>query len=94
MSDTLIPLAYKERDVTLRGGEGDEEYESDVKYWMAFYEGQGLHDASWRSSFGGNIYKHNGSHGCVNIPLDKAEALYDMVEVGTPVVMFYGEDNN
>ncbi len=61
-------------------------YESFVKYWMA-YDGRsyGLHDASWRRKFGGQIYKTNGSHGCVNMPTDKAKKLYSMIEVGTPV---------
>lgn len=61
-------------------------YKSFVKYWMA-YDGRsyGLHDASWRSKFGGNIYKTNGSHGCVNLPTDMAAKLFSMIEVGTPV---------
>lgn len=59
-----------------------------VDRWMRFTSGGcGLHDASWRSSFGGDIYKTNGSHGCVNLPHDTAIALYDMVCVGTPVVV-------
>ena len=45
----------------------------------------GMHDATWRWRFGGNIYTYDPSHGCVNMPLDKAEDLYYMVEIGTPV---------
>ena len=45
----------------------------------------GLHDASWRSRFGGNIYTYNGSHGCVNMPRSEVSKLYNMVEIGTPV---------
>lgn len=61
-----------------------------VNYWMRFTDGSiGLHDASWRSSFGGNIYQTNGSHGCVNLPPDVAATLYSMVTVGTPVVVHY-----
>ncbi len=56
-----------------------------VDRWMRFCGGCGIHDATWRKSFGGNIYKTNGSHGCVNIPHDQALALYNMVGVGTPV---------
>ena len=52
---------------------------------MRFCGGCGIHDATWRKSFGGNIYQTNGSHGCVNIPHDQALALYNMVGVGTPV---------
>jgi len=57
-----------------------------VNRWMRFTEDScGLHDASWRSSFGGEIYKTNGSHGCVNLPKDSAYELYDYVKVGTTV---------
>ena len=84
-----FPLAYKERGVTLKGGEGDEEYESDVEYWMPFYEGQGLHDAPWRSSFGGSIYKHNGSHGCVNLPPSVAKTIYENIDIGTAIILYY-----
>lgn len=59
-----------------------------VNYWMRFTDGAiGLHDANWRSSFGGTIYQTNGSHGCVNLPAQNAAALYSMVTIGTPVVV-------
>ena len=64
------------------------EYISYVKYWMPFINnGYALHDADWRSSFGGDIYVNDGSHGCVNLPPDKAKELYGMVGVGTVVVV-------
>lgn len=75
----------KQRNRTLRG----ENYASFVKYWMPVVKNIGLHDASWRKEFGGEIYKKNGSHGCINLPPGVTKELYDMVEVGTPVVMFY-----
>ena len=49
----------------------------------------GIHDASWRKEFGREIYLTDGSHGCINTPLEKVRELYDMVEIGTPVIMFY-----
>lgn len=59
-----------------------------VDRWMRFTSDScGLHDASWRRKFGGNIYLSNGSHGCVNLPKDVAYTLYDMVTVGTPVIV-------
>ena len=58
-----------------------------VNRWMRFSGNCGIHDASWRKSFGGNIYMHNGSHGCVNIPSDKANQLYSMVGIGTMVIV-------
>ena len=58
-----------------------------VDYWMPFYAGCGLHDATWRKNFGGEIYKTNGSHGCVNLPHDVAEQLFNMIDVGTVVIV-------
>lgn len=62
-------------------------YKSWVNYWMPFHGGQGLHDATWRGAFGGNIYTYGGSHGCVNLPLDVAAKLYSLVHVGMPVIV-------
>ena len=76
----------KARNVTLKGAD----YESFVNYWIAFKgSAYGIHDASWRSNFGGNIYKYNGSHGCVNVPYYKVQQLYNMVDIGTPVYIYY-----
>lgn len=75
----------KQKNRTLRGPG----YATPVKYWMPVKGNIGIHDAGWRSEFGGSIYEKNGSHGCVNTPTDKMAELYDMVEIGTPVVMFY-----
>ncbi len=58
-----------------------------VDYWMPFNGAIGLHDASWRSNFGGNIYKTGGSHGCVNIPKDVAAYIFERVSVGTTVIV-------
>lgn len=75
----------KARNAILKG----KNYRTFVNYWVAVYGGIGLHDATWRSEFGGEIYKNNGSHGCVNTPLEEMEKLYDMLEVGMPVVIHY-----
>lgn len=75
----------KQRNRVLRGAN----YATPVKYWMPVKGSVGIHDADWRREFGGEIYKKNGSHGCVNTPPEVMAELYDMVEVGTPVVMFY-----
>ena len=63
-------------------------YASPVNWWCPFNGGQGLHDAPWRGAFGGNIYLTNGSHGCVNIPVDKMQEIYDTVSIGTAVVVY------
>lgn len=49
----------------------------------------GIHDADWRREFGGEIYRTNGSHGCINTPPEVMSELYELVEIGTPVVTFY-----
>lgn len=67
-------------------------YASHVNYWMPVKGGVGIHDALWRDEFGGEIYKKEGSHGCINLPLEAAEELYGMIEVGVPVVMYYEEE--
>lgn len=64
-------------------------YDVKVNYWMPFVYGQGLHDASWQSSFGGNRYKTGaGSHGCVNLPTDQAALIYNTIESGYPIILY------
>ena len=62
-------------------------YDDVVNYWMPFYLGYGLHDASWRSIYGTQDYGVVGSHGCVNIPLNETVILYNWAEVGTKVIL-------
>ena len=78
-------LDWKRKDFVLRG----EGYAAPVSFWMPFNGGIGLHDASWRSSFGGSIYKNNGSHGCVNMPYSVAEAIYNNIEDKTTIICSY-----
>ena len=81
----------KERNRVLRGTKqpnGKYEYESPVSYWMPFNKGIGLHDASWRSTFGGDIYINSGSHGCINLPTGFAGSLYSQIYVNLPVVVY------
>ena len=81
----VFALTYKTRNATLRGAD----YESFVYYWMPFYGNYGMHDATWRNVFGGNIYLTDGSHGCINLPLNMAEQIYQYVYKGSPVVCYY-----
>ena len=85
--DGIYKIVYKERDATLVG----ENYASDVEYFMVFAYNVGFHDASWRSDFGRDIYKASGSHGCINMPRNKAEKLYQILPTGTPVIAYYRE---
>lgn len=77
-------INYKQRNATLVG----ENYSSKVTYWMPFFGNMGLHDASWRSSFGGKIYLSRGSHGCVNAPLYLAKIVYENSTPGTPIIVY------
>lgn len=81
-----FPIAFKVSPYTMSSAENG--YVVNVQYWMPFYDGQGLHDASWRSSFGGNIYQTNGSHGCVNLPTNVAATIYNNVSAGEAVILY------
>ena len=81
----VYEVNFKQKDAVLRGAN----YAAPVNYWMPFNGGIGLHDASWRSTFGGSIYLYNGSHGCVNAPYNLASKVFENIEAGTPVVCYY-----
>lgn len=78
------PVQYKERNATLVG----EDYETPVKYWMPFNRNIGFHDASWRKEFGKDIYLTKGSHGCINMPPEKAKLMFENIKRGVAVVVY------
>ncbi|MCH1983276.1 L,D-transpeptidase/peptidoglycan binding protein [Ruminococcus sp. OA3] len=80
------PIAYKASPYTLSSDIYG--YEQKVTYWMPFVYGQGLHDADWQSAFGGDRYKTNGSHGCINLPPDQAKIIYDSIDGGYPIIIY------
>ena len=80
----IYGLTYKQKDAVLRG----ENYASPVDFWMPFCNNVGMHDASWRSSFGGGIYKTSGSHGCINLPRSAAQKIFENIEEGDPVIVY------
>ena len=77
-------ITYTEKNATLRG----ENYETPVTYWMPFAGNVGMHDAYWRSSFGGSIYKTAGSHGCINLPPSAAKVIFENVSKNYPVLVY------
>ena len=81
----VFGLSYKTTNAVLRGAT----YQTPVSYWMPFYGNYGMHDATWRSTFGGEIYIMSGSHGCINLPLDAAASIYEYVSTGFPVICYY-----
>lgn len=67
-------------DVELMIGPGY--YTPDVPWTMYFFRGYAIHGAYWHNNFGTPV-----SHGCVNMRVDEAKALYDWTSVGTEVVV-------
>lgn len=82
----VYTLKNKQKDAVLVG----DNYQTPVSFWMPFIGNSiGLHDANWRWNFGGEIYKTNGSHGCVNLPYSLAESIYNNISIGTSVITYY-----
>lgn len=81
----VFGITYKTTNAVLRG----RDYETPVNYWMPFNGNVGMHDATWRAEFGGEIFLTNGSHGCINLPLDMAAAIYSYMSTGFPVICYY-----
>ena len=77
----VFGVTYTEKDATLRG----DNYATPVSFWMPF---NGMHDATWRSSFGGSTYKRSGSHGCINLPYSAAQTIFNTVSAGYPVFVY------
>lgn len=82
---------YKDTNYRMKASNRDgEKWDTTCNYWTSVSPvGIGLHDTTLRWAFGGTIYQYNGSHGCINMPLEGAKYIYDNVAMGTPVVMFY-----
>ena len=88
----IYTLYYKKSPDVLRGKQlanGKYEYEQPVTYWMPFNGGIGFHDANWQPYFGGDRFMEGGSHGCINMPPEKAAELYNIIECNIPIVCFY-----
>lgn len=81
----LFSVYNKRYHTYLRGVD----YVSYVNYWLGVNKGVGIHDALWRNKFGDEIYKSDGSHGCINCPMEKVSRLWEIVEIGTPVILYY-----
>lgn len=84
----VYSIFSRDKDRYLRG----DGYKSWVNFFIPFNGGIGFHDASWRSSFGGNIYLYSGSHGCINMPYSAAKKLYENVTLDEKVIVYGGVD--
>lgn len=66
------------REYTLTG----EDYKTPVKNWVRVtWSGTGFHPATWQpwSRWTKDLYKTKGSHGCINLSVEDAATIYDMV---------------
>ncbi len=68
-----------------------------VHYTLNFHQGgYFIHDAWWRTQFGpGSNLPHydpnadnNGSHGCVNVPLQQMGLVYEWAALNTPIIIY------
>ncbi|MBQ9233231.1 MAG: peptidoglycan binding domain-containing protein [Lachnospiraceae bacterium] len=84
----VYPITYTMKNAVLRGPG----YATPVAYWMPFNGGIGMHDATWKSKFGEDYYKYDGSHGCINLPLEAAGQIFELVEQGMPVVCYWEDE--
>ncbi len=88
----IFHLTYKTLNATLRGRNADgSRYATPVSYWMPFNGNIGFHDASWRNQktgFGGQIYTYDGSHGCVNLPIESAKLLYQYIDYDMWIILY------
>jgi hypothetical protein len=81
----LFQILQMSKDYTMKGSYGT----SDCSYFMRLtWTGIAIHDATWRYYFGGNIYKTNGSHGCINTPFANAEKIFNNIYKGLPVIVY------
>jgi L,D-transpeptidase catalytic domain len=75
-------------------------YPDTVVQWTAFFTvtGEAFHDASWQpdSTLGPGSQYTQGlqSHGCIHLPADKAEWMYNWADVGMPVIVYPGDGSS
>ena len=76
-----MPSTYMQGPVP---GVSDQVYDLPGVPWDLFFtfDGGAIHGAYWHNKFG-----QPWSHGCVNLPPDKAHILYDWADIGTPVTV-------
>lgn len=77
-------VGNKKKNATLYS----ESYNTVVEYWIGLDHQIGFHDASWQEEFGGDVYLTNGSHGCINMPINAVKKLYDIAYVNMPVFIY------
>jgi LysM repeat protein len=77
VGDFAIQTKYESQDM-----EGDDYFLPGVPWVMYFHEGFAIHGAYWHANFG-----YPTSHGCINMRIPEAEALFHWADIGTQVVV-------
>lgn len=81
-------ITGKSRNTVLAGRDVNGPWNDPVKFWMPFSGGVGFHDSSWQTfPYGSDLYKTQGSHGCVHVPVAVIATLFDWAQVGTLVTI-------
>ncbi len=58
-------------------------FHKDVPNVMYFYKAYAIHGAYWHTAFGRRV-----SNGCVNLPVEASQWIYDFAPVGTQVIIY------
>lgn len=81
----------KETERYLKGisPETGEEYDTLVNWWFPInWTDVGIHNSTWRTEYGGDIYLWNGSYACITVPDHLAITINDQIPIGTPVITY------
>lgn len=83
-------ILYQQRNATLRGSSaGGHTYTQPVKYWSPFTaDGQGFHDAPWRTNWSSSAYLNDGSGGCCNMEPGAAGVAFEAMQTHEPVIIY------
>ncbi len=74
-------------NITAANPTPDDPYSVFSQYFVGIEGEYGIHDASWRTHFGGEFYVNAGSHGCVNVPCEAMPTIFENMEIGTPILI-------
>ena len=75
----IFAISRKLSQDRMRGVDYDVPNVPDVMY---YHRGYAIHGAYWHNQFGTPV-----SHGCINLPLEAAQTLFEWTPVGTTVVI-------
>lgn len=82
----IFKVYIKLEQQVMRGVGWDGQPYAEAAPWIAYFNGNyALHGAPWRQTFVWN--PDAGSHGCINMSVDDAKQIFDLVNIGTTVVV-------